>query len=103
MAVCLNKNKINWFTLNFTEFVNRSKKGSCRLVERNVKKYDSGASKHVYNIVTGGEAWIHAYELECKRRSTVWLFKDEPNLIKVVRVRKTSKQIVAYCLRTRTT
>ena len=39
----------NLFALDPTQFVNRSKKGSCRLVER---KYVCGASKHVYDIET---------------------------------------------------
>ncbi|XP_025163255.1 histone-lysine N-methyltransferase SETMAR-like [Harpegnathos saltator] len=29
-----------------------------------LKKYDCGASKHVYDIVTGDESWIYAYEPE---------------------------------------
>ena len=27
-----------------------------------LKKYDRGASKHVYDIVTGDESWIYTYE-----------------------------------------
>ena len=60
-----------------------------------LKKYDRGASKHVYDIVTGGESWIYAYEPESKQQSTVWVFQDEPNPTKVVRARSTSKQMVA--------
>ena len=29
-----------------------------------IQKYDRGASKHVYNIVTGDESWIYTYEAE---------------------------------------
>ena len=29
-----------------------------------LQKYNRGASKHVYNIVTGDELWIYAYGLE---------------------------------------
>ncbi len=60
-----------------------------------LKKYDRGASKHVYDIVTGDESWIYAYEPESKQQSTVWVFQDEPNPTKVVRARSTSKQMVA--------
>ena len=60
-----------------------------------LQKYDRGASKHVYDIVTGDESWIYVYEAESKQQSTVWVFQDEPNPTKVARVRSTSKQMVA--------
>ena len=47
------------------------------------KKYDCGASKHVYDIVTGDESWIYAYEPESKQQSTLWMFLDESNPTKV--------------------
>ena len=50
-----------------------------------LQKFDRGASKHVYDIVTGDESWIYAYESESKQQSTVWVFQDEPNPIKVPR------------------
>ena len=34
-------------------------------------KYDRGASKDVYKIVTGDESWIYEYEPETKQQSTV--------------------------------
>ena len=60
-----------------------------------LQKYDRGASKHVYDIVTGDESWIYAYEPESKQQSTVWVFQDEPNPTKVARARSTSKQMIA--------
>lgn len=60
-----------------------------------LEKYDRSASKHVYDIVTGDESWIYAYEPESKQQSTVWVFQDEPNPTKVVRARSTSKQMIA--------
>ena len=36
-----------------------------------LQKHDRGASKHVYDIVTGDEWWIYAYEPESKQQSTV--------------------------------
>ena len=60
-----------------------------------LNKYNRGASKDVYKIVTGDESWIYAYEPERKQQSTVWVFQDEPNPTKVVRARSTSKQMVA--------
>ena len=51
-----------------------------------LKKYDRGASKHVYNIVRGGESWIYALEHESKQQS---------NPTKIARLRNTSKQMIA--------
>ena len=59
-------------------------------------KYNRGASKNVYDIVTGDESWIYAYEPESKQQSTLWVFQDEPNPTKVDRTRSTSKQMIAY-------
>ena len=58
------------------------------------KKYDGGASKDVYKIVTSDESWICAYEPEKKQQSTVWVFEPEPNPMKVVCGKITSKQMV---------
>ena len=60
-----------------------------------LKKYNAGASKDVYKILTGDKSWIYVYEQESKQQSTVWVFQDEPNPTKVVRVRSTWKQMVA--------
>ena len=45
-----------------------------------LQKYDSGASKHVYDMVL-----LNTYEPENKQQSTVWMFQDEPNPTKVAR------------------
>ena len=58
-----------------------------------LQKYNGGASKDVYMIVTGDESWICAYEPETK--PTVGVFEDESSPTKVVRERSTSKQMVA--------
>lgn len=60
-----------------------------------LKKIAKGASKAVYNLYTGDESWIYAYEPETKQQSTVWVFQDEPNPTKLVHARSTSKQMVA--------
>ena len=65
------------------------------MVEKNAQKIQCGASKFVYDTVTGDESWMYAYEPESKQQSTVWMFEDEPNPIKVFRARSTSKQMVA--------
>ena len=60
-----------------------------------LQTYDRGASKHVYDVVTGDESWISAYEPESKQQSTVWLFQYEPNPTKVARARSNSKHMIA--------
>lgn len=52
------------------------------------------ALNDVYDIVTGGELWIHVYEPETKRQSTVWVFQNKPNTTKVDRAPNISKEIV---------
>lgn len=60
-----------------------------------LKKYNRGDSKAVYNIYTGDESWIYAYDPETKQQSTVWVFQNEPNPTKVTRAKSTLKQMVA--------
>lgn len=48
-------------------------------------------TKHIYSI-TGDELWMYAYGPESKQPSTVWVFKDEPNLAKY----SSSKRIEIY-------
>ena len=60
-----------------------------------LKKYYRRASKQVYNIVTGDESWIYAYEPKSKQQSTEWVFQDEPNPTNVARARSSSKQMIA--------
>ena len=62
-----------------------------------LQKYDCVALKHVYDIVTGDESRIYENEAQNKQQSTVWVFTDEPNPIKVAFARSTSKQMIA-CL-----
>ena len=61
-----------------------------------LQKYDRGASKQVYAIVTSDESRIYAYERESKQQSIVWVFQDEPNPIKVACARSTAKQMIAF-------
>ena len=56
----------NLFALDPTQFVNRSKKARVGWSEEMLQKYDRGASKHVYGIVTVDESWIYVYEPENK-------------------------------------
>ena len=92
------RRKKDLFSLDPAQFDKRSKKGSCQLV---LAKYDRGALKDVYKIVTADVSWICAYELETKQQSTMWVFKPQPNLTKIVCGRSTSKEVIASfcCLR----
>lgn len=81
-----------WIPHNLTEAQKKARVNWCKEM---LKKYNRGASKDVYKIVTGDESWIYAYEPETKQQSTVWVFQSEPNPTKVVRARSTLKQMVA--------
>lgn len=81
-----------WIPHNLTIAQKKARVDWCKEM---LKKYNRGASKDVYKIVTGDESWIYAYEPESKQQSTVWVFQGEPNPTKVVRARSTSKQMVA--------
>ena len=81
-----------WIPHNLTNAQKIARVDWCKEI---LKKYDRGASKDVYKIVTDDESWIYAYELETKQQSTVRVFEDEPNPTKVVRGRSTLKQTVA--------
>ena len=82
----------NLFALDPTQFAKRSKKGPCRLFERNAPKirsryFETRLWHHVMN---------HGFTPENKQQSTVWVFRDDPNLTKVAGTRSTSKQMIAW-------
>ncbi|GFT41022.1 putative mariner transposase [Nephila pilipes] len=81
-----------WIPHNLT---NSQKKARVDWCKEMLEKYIQGTSKAVYNIYTGDESWIYAYEPETKQQSTVWVFQDEAKPTKVVRGRSTSKQMIA--------
>lgn len=81
-----------WIPHNLTIAQKQARVDWCKQM---LKKFERGASRHVFNIVTGDESWIYSYEPETKQQSTVWVFQGEPNPTKVVRERSTSKQMVA--------
>ena len=65
-----------WISHNLTKSQKDARVDWCKQM---LKKYNGGASKDVYKIVTGDESWIYAYEPETKQQSTVWVFQDESN------------------------
>ena len=71
-----------WIPHNLTIAQKKARVDWCKEM---LKKFNRGASKDVYKIVTGDESWIYAYEPETKQQSTVQVFQDEPNPTKVVR------------------
>jgi [histone H3]-lysine36 N-dimethyltransferase SETMAR len=81
-----------WIPHNLTTAQKDARVNWCKEI---LKKYNGGASKAVYNIYTGDESWIYAYEPKTKQQSTVWVFQNEPNPTKVIRARSTSKQMIA--------
>ena len=58
-----------------------------------LEKYDGGASKDVYKIVTGDKSLIYAYEPKTKQLATMWAFEDKPNLTEVVCAKSTSSRL----------
>lgn len=60
-----------------------------------LKRFNRGSSKLVYDIVSGDESWIYAYEPESKTQSQVWVFENELKPTKVTRSRSVSKKMVA--------
>lgn len=72
-----------WIPHNLKIAQNKARVDWCKEM---LKKYDRGASKDVYKIVTCDESWIYAYEPKGKQQSTVWVFDEaEENPTKVVR------------------
>ena len=65
-----------WIPHNFSIAQNKTRVDWWKEMLQN---YVRGASKHVYDIVTGVESWIYAYEPESKQQLTLWMFQDEPN------------------------
>lgn len=84
-----------WIPHNLTNAHKEARVDWCRKM---IEKFNAGASKEVYKIVTGDESWIYAYDPERKQQSTVWVFLGELNPTKVVRARSVSKQMVACFL-----
>ena len=93
MNICLSKKK-NLLALDPIQFINRSKKVSCQLVERNAPKIRARCFEtRLWH--RDSWSWIYAYEPESKQQSTVWVFEDEPNPTKVACTRSTAKQMIA--------
>lgn len=81
-----------WIPHNLTQDQKDTRVEWCK---KTLKKFNGGDSKSVYNIYTGDESWIYAYDPETKQQSTVWVFQNEPNPTKVARAKSTVKQMVA--------
>ena len=65
-------------------YLNCPKKARVNCGKEMQAKYDGGASKDVYKIVTGEKPWIYAYEPETKQQSTMRDFESEPHPTKDV-------------------
>lgn len=87
-----------WIPHKLTDAQKKARVDWCRKI---LDKFNQGASNLVYNIVTGDESWIYAYEPERKGQSTVWVFQCEECPTKVTRSRSVAKQMVS-CFFTKT-
>lgn len=63
------------------------------MLQKMLKNYRGDILNDVYNILTGDDSWKRIIRKLVS--STVKVFQDKPNLTKVIRVRSTSKQMVA--------
>lgn len=81
-----------WVPHNLSEEQKAARVTWCK---KTLKRFNGGASKLVYDIVSGDESWIYSYEPESKTQSTVWSFINELKPTKVTRSRSVSKKMVA--------
>ncbi|CAH2012393.1 unnamed protein product [Acanthoscelides obtectus] len=81
-----------WIPHLLTEEQKAAKVNWCH---KTLDRFNSGNSKNVYSIVSGGELWIYCYEPENKRQLAVWVFQGEEKPTKVIRSRSVSKKMVA--------
>ena len=70
----------------------------CKRVEwctEMLKRFNTGDSHQVSDIVTGDETWIYQFDPKTKRQSSVWVFPDEQPQTKVKRQRSVGKKKMA--------
>ena len=58
-------------------------------------KFDGGKSKRVYDIITGDESWFCYYDPKTKRRSQVWVARNDPSPTNIRRQRSVGKHMFA--------
>lgn len=56
------------------------------------------SKKFAYEVGIGDETWIYYYEHETRQKWAVWVFQNEQDLEKVLRVHKTSKKMISSFL-----
>ena len=60
-----------------------------------IADYQNGASKRIFDIVTGDEFWIYQFDPEIKTQSTVWVFPNEEPPTKIKRAQSVGKKMIA--------
>ena len=60
-----------------------------------LKRFNSGDSRRVSDIVAGDDTWTYKFDPETKRQSSVWVFPVEQPPPKVKRQRSVAKKMVA--------
>ncbi len=60
-----------------------------------LERFDGGASKRVWGIITGDETWLYQYDPETKQQPAVWVFDSEARPTKVKRARSVGRKMVA--------
>ncbi|KAI6646873.1 hypothetical protein LOD99_9142 [Oopsacas minuta] len=64
-----------------------------------LKRFATGSSRNVSEILTGNETWIYHYDPETKRMSKEWIEKDAPPPTNVRRARSVGEQMWAIFFR----
>ena len=88
----LRKLSARWIPHLLTEEQKQKRIDFCNFM---LQKFDVGASKQVWDIVTGDETWIYQYDPETKRQSSQWVFPGENAPQKCIRSRSIGRQMVA--------
>ncbi|CAF4195934.1 unnamed protein product, partial [Rotaria sp. Silwood2] len=60
-----------------------------------LKRFEEGQSRCVFDIITGDESWFYHYDSELKEQSKVWMSTTDPHPTKIHRTKSAGKRMVA--------
>lgn len=72
-ALSVRKLVSRWIPHSLTE---DHKATRVRWCKKTLQRFNRGESNHVYDVISGDESWIYAYDPDSKQQSTVWVFQD---------------------------
>lgn len=85
-----------WVPHRLTEAQKQERVDFCK---RALAKFDRGRAKHVFDIITGDEAWFYYYDPLTKNQSRVWVSEGDPTPTKVRRTRSVGMKMFAIFFR----